>query len=79
MSYYSNPTANAAMGAVDKEIGKINKEVKKLRQQKADGTVTEAHFDRRVEKLRCRYKGFYRRVLENALVRKLENEEEAED
>lgn len=76
MSYYSNPTANAAMGAVDKEIGKINKEVKKLRQQRADGTITEAYFDRCVEKLRCRYKGFFRRVLENALVRKLDEKEE---
>lgn len=76
MSYYSNPTANAAMGAVDKEIGKINKEVKKLRLQKADGTITEAYFERRVEKLRGRYKGFFRRVLENALVRKLDEKEE---
>jgi len=76
MSYYSNPTANAAMGAVDKEIGKINKEVKKLRQQRADGAITEAYFDRRVEKLRYRYKGFFRRVLENALVRKLDEKEE---
>ena len=76
MSYYSNPTANAAMGAVDKEIGKINKEVKKLRLQKADGDITEAYFERRVEKLRGRYKGFFRRVLENALVRKLDEKEE---
>ena len=76
MSYYSNPTANAAMGAVDKEIGKINKEIKNLRRQKADGTITEAYFERRVEKLRGRYKGFFRRVLENALVRKLDEKEE---
>ena len=76
MSYYSNPTANAAMGAVDKEIGKINKEVKKLRRQKSDGDITEAYFERRVEKLRGRYKGFFRRVLENALVRKLDEKEE---
>ena len=76
MSYYSNPTANAAMGAVDKEIGKINKEVKKLRLQKAEGDITEAYFERRVEKLRGRYKGFFRRVLENALVRKLDEKEE---
>ena len=78
MSYYSNPTENAAMGAVDKEIGRINKEVKKLRQQKADGVITEACFDRRVEKLRGRYKGFFRRVLENALVRRTEEKEEEE-
>ena len=76
MSYYSNPTANAAMGAVDKEIGKINKEVKKLRRQKADGDITEAYFERRVEKLRGSYKGFFRRVLENALVRKMDEKEE---
>ncbi|MBQ8830608.1 MAG: hypothetical protein IJ017_03310 [Oscillospiraceae bacterium] len=76
MSYYSNPTANAAMGAVDKEIGRINKEVKKLKTQKRDGLITEGDFDRKVEKLRCRYKGFYRRVLENALVRKTDEKEE---
>ena len=76
MSYYSNPTANAAMGAVDKEIGKINKEIKNLRRQKAEGAITDAYFERRVEKLRGRYKGFFRRVLENALVRKLDEKEE---
>ena len=76
MSYYSNPTANAAMGAVDKEIGKINKEIKNLRRQKAEGVITDAYFERRVEKLRGRYKGFFRRVLENALVRKLDEKEE---
>jgi len=76
MSYYSNPTANAAIGAIDKEIGKINKEVKKLRLLKKGGAVTEEYFDLRVEKLRSRYNGFYRRVLENALAKKLEAGEE---
>lgn len=40
MSYYSNPTANAAIGAVDREIRIMKKRAKELRRLKAQGRLT---------------------------------------
>ena len=40
MSYYSNPTANAAMGAVDREIRIMKKRATEIRRLRKQGRLT---------------------------------------
>ena len=73
MSYYSNPTANAAIGAVDKELNRVKKEVKRLKELKKAGYLT----DEKVKKSRTRFKEpLSRRVFDNMMARIDEAEEE---
>ena len=63
MSYYSDPTASAAIGAVDKEIRLMRKKAKRLKQLRQLGVLTpqmEAAAQRE-------FTGIYRRFLEEAL------------
>ena len=63
MSYYSNPTANAAIGAVDKEIRIMRKKAKLLRHRRMAGLLTaqEEAWARR------NFVGIHRRLLRLAL------------
>ena len=73
MSYYSNPTANAALGAVDKELNKVKKEVKRLKELRKEEKLTEE----RVRRSRARFKEpLSRRVFDNMMARIEEDEEE---
>ena len=75
MSYYSNPTANAAIGAVDKELNKVKKEVKRLKELKKEGRLT----DEKVSRARARFKeSLSRRVFDNLMAKPDEPEEEEE-
>ena len=40
MSHYSNPTADAAIGSIDREIRKMEKRAAKLKKQKAAGRLS---------------------------------------
>ena len=57
MSYYSNPTANAAMGAVDKEIRTKKKLAKRLKILRKQGLLSETQ----IAVYRCEFRGIYRR------------------
>ena len=70
MSYYSNPTANAAIGSIDAEIRKLRKEAKRLGQLKRQGRLTP----QMEAQARKRFVGIYRRFLEEALSPKGEGE-----
>ena len=63
MSYYRNPTADAAIGAVDKEIQIKRKRAKMYRQRRLAGLLTpeEAVLARR------EFTGIHRRLLRTAL------------
>ena len=63
MSYYSNPTANAAMGAVDREIRMMRKRAKQLRQRRRMGLLTPAE----LAQARRQFTGIYSRFLREAL------------
>lgn len=66
MSYYSNPTANAAIGAVDKELNKVKKEVKRLKELRKEEKLT----DERIKKSRAKFKEpLSRRVFDNMMAR----------
>lgn len=62
-NYDSDPTANAAIGAVDKELRRMRREAAQLRKRREQGRLTRA------EELsaRRRFRGIYRRLLEEAL------------
>lgn len=62
-NYYSNPTANAAIGAVDREMKLLRKEAKLLRQRYLRGLLTPEEETR----ARRRFTGIYRVLLKNAL------------
>lgn len=62
-NYYSNPTANTAMGAADKEIRAMRQwagEIRRLHQQGRLGQIE-------LELARQRFRGVCRRFLEEAL------------
>lgn len=62
-NYYSNPTANAAIGAVDKELDRVRKKAEWLRELRQQGLLTPEQ-----EAAVCRqYTGIFRKVLRNAL------------
>ena len=63
MSYYSNPTANAAIGAVDKEIRIMRKRAKQLRQLRRRGLLTPEVLAR----ARRDFVGIHRHLLREAL------------
>ena len=59
----SNPTANAAIGAVDKELAQMRKEAARLKALKRQGRLLpDAE-----QAARRRFTGIYKRLLEEAL------------
>jgi len=63
MSHYSNPTANAAMGSVDKEIKEMRRRARQLRQLRLQGRLTREA----LEQANRQFVGIYRRFLLEAL------------
>lgn len=63
MSYYRNPTANAAIGAVDKEIKIMKKRAKLIRQRRLMGLLTAEEAAR----ARREFVGIHRRLRRVAL------------
>lgn len=63
MSHYSNPTANAAIGSVDREIKMMRKRADQLKRRRQMGRLTPEE-----EALaRKQFVGIYRRFLREAL------------
>lgn len=65
MSYYSNPTANAAIGTIDRQIRKMEKLAKHLKERKAAGRLTPSQEAAAYRQ----FKGIFRPILERALKR----------
>lgn len=61
-NYYSDPTASAAIGAVDKELNQMKKRAKQLAKLRRTGSLTWE------EELRARrqFTGIYSRLLKEA-------------
>lgn len=62
-NYYSNPTANTAMGAVDKEIRAMREWAREIRRLHREDKLGQLE----LELARKRFRGVYRRFLEEAL------------
>lgn len=63
MSYYSNPTANAAIGAVDREIRMMRKYADQIKRRRKNGQLTTEE----LMLARKRFVGIYARFLREAL------------
>lgn len=63
MSHYSNPTANAAIGAVDREIRMMRKRAEQIKQHCKSGQLTNEDLMR----ARKQFVGIYARFLREAL------------
>ena len=69
MGYYSDPTANMALGQINREFSQQVKKAKKLRKLYEEGKISEATLQR----AHAQFRGLYRHVLQNVL-----EEEESE-
>ena len=63
MSYYSNPTANAAIGAVDREIRMMRKRADQIKRRHQQGQLTPEE----LATARKQFSGIYARFLREAL------------
>lgn len=63
MSHYSNPTANAAIGAVDREIRMMRKRADQIKRRHKQGLLTHEE----LAQARKVYVGIYARFLREAL------------
>lgn len=63
MNHYSNPTANAAIGAVDREIRVMRKRAVQIKHRRQQGLLTPDE----LAKARKQFIGIYARFLREAL------------
>ena len=63
MNHYSDPTANRALGGINREFSRLEKKAKKIRQRLKEGKMTLEE----VEKAQAEVTGIYRHVLTHVL------------
>ena len=63
MGYYSDPTAAAALGEINREFSRLEKKAKKIRKLLQEGKLSPEA----LERAQLQYKGIYRHVLNNVL------------
>lgn len=63
MGYYSDPTAAAALGNINREFSRLEKKAKKLRRLLEQGKLSPEA----LERSQAQFKGIYRHVLNNVL------------
>ena len=63
MGYYSDPTASAALGSINREFSRLEKRAKRLRALYKEGKLS----DEALERARGEFRGIYRHVLDNVL------------
>lgn len=63
MNHYSDPTANKALGGINREFARLEKKAKKLRALWEEGQITQADLDR----AQSQFTGIYRHVLTHVL------------
>jgi hypothetical protein len=73
MGYYSDPTASAALGSINREFSRLEKKAKRLCARYMEGKLS----DEAMERARGQFCGIYRHVLDIAL-RKAEEERDAQ-
>ena len=74
MSYYSDPTANAAIGSVDREIKLLKKWAKQIRKRRQLGLLTQEE----IARAQKQFVGVYRRFLKEALEDTPSDEEQSQ-
>lgn len=61
MTHYSDPTANRALGPINREFSKLEKKAKNLCRLLDEGKITPEEF----ENAHCQFTGIFRHVLDN--------------
>ena len=69
MNHYSDPTANKALGSINREFARLEKKAKKLRTLWKEGKITEQD----LERAQSQFTGIYRHVLHHVLAEKEES------
>lgn len=69
MSHYSDPTANRALGGINREFSRHAKKAKKLRDLYKEGKLTEEELNQ----AQAQFTGIYRNVLTLVLSGKYED------
>ena len=64
MHYYSDPTANKALGPINREFNRLEKKAKAIRKAFREGRITQTELDR----AQTLFRGIYRNVLNNVLL-----------
>lgn len=59
MSHYSDPTANRALGGINREFSRLEKKAKRIHQRLKEGKMTPEQ----LEKAQAEFTGIYRHVL----------------
>lgn len=70
MSKYSDPTANMALGNINREFSRLEKKARRLRQRYEEGRLSEAALLRAQEN----FTGIYRHVLTNVMKEEIAEE-----
>ena len=68
MAHYSDPTASAAVGSVDREFARLEKKAMRIRRQFEEGRLSPDELDA----AEAQFRGIYRYVLRNAFAKPLE-------
>lgn len=63
MSYYADPTANRAMGNINRQFSKIEKRVARLWQLVNEGKLSPEAFEKEV----AQYKGIFKQAVINGM------------
>ncbi|MBE6682725.1 MAG: hypothetical protein E7595_01090 [Ruminococcaceae bacterium] len=69
MRSYSDPTASAALGGINREFSRLEKKAKALCRLLDEGKITIDDF----EKAQSQFQGLYKHVLKHALVKSAQN------
>ena len=75
MGYYSDPTASAAVGGINREFSRMEKKAKRLCALWKEGKLS----DEDLERAQAQFTGIYRRVLRNALYKSWQEEAPADE
>ena len=71
MNHYSDPTANKALGSINREFARLEKKAKKLRVLFQEGKITQQD----LQKAQSQFTGIYRHVLKHVLSEKNPDED----
>lgn len=70
MGYYSDPTANAALGSINKEFKRMEKKAKTLIKLWQEGKIS----DEAIDMAQLGFGGIYKNVLKKVLAEEIEKE-----
>ncbi len=71
MGHYADPTANAALGDINREFSRLEKKARRLQERYKRGEIS----DEALERAQQQYTGIYRHVLRRVLTEERKKQE----